>query len=309
MFSLKTIIPRTLLLILVAHSTAFAQGEGDEYVSDSLKRLLTVNTIECDIRIETFVDGKEYAASGLYKEQVLPRMVLGQPSPFLRSMYWLDIFFRPSINTPMASTAEPNRMTLVCRPGTNGERSQVECRISIEGNQSFSTIDLTRLERRLRETNRELFFTQVSEVRNLGGLAGKMRQISRFYEFSFSIQENLQDGETIPTLKLTGKLRGFLHAEMLARFGGLDERGHYPADFPSDIELWLGRHNEFPYKIRYLRRISENSEQKELLVQESFSNVVLNGTPIPVSKFAPLIPPEGVSVVDETDDFIRELGL
>ena len=309
MLSKSLVIPGMLLFILIAHSIAFAQGEGDEYVLDSLKRLLMVNTVECDIRIETFVDGKEYVASGRYEEQALPRTRPGQPLPFLRSMYWLDIFFRPSLNTPMVSTAEPNRMTLVCRPDMNGERSQVECRISIEGVISFSTIDLTRLERRLQGTNRELFFAHVSEVRNLGGLAGKMRQISRFYEFSLLGQENLQDEETIPTLKLTGRLRSILHAEMLARFGGLDGRGYYPADFPSDIELWLGRHNAFPYKIRYLRRISVNSEQKELLFQESFSNVVLNGTPIPASKFAPLTPPEGVFVVDETDDFIRRLGL
>jgi len=309
MFPKSLVIPGMSLFILIAHSTTFAQREGDQYVSNSLKRLLTINTIECDIRIETFVDGKEYTASGHYEEQALPRMALGQPAPFLRSMYRLDIFFRPPVNTPMASDAEPNRMTLVCRPSMNGERGQVERRTSVEGNQSFHIIDLVRLEERLQETNMEMLFAHVSEVHNLGGLAGKMRQISRFYEFSLSVQENLHTEETIPTLKLTGRLRSILHAEMLTMFGGLDKLGNYPADFPSDIELWLGRHNDFPYKIRYLRRISEHSEQKKLLYQESFFNVVLNGTPIPASRFDPLKPPDGVFAVDDTDRFIRALGL
>ena len=297
-----------LLLILVTHSVAFAQGEGDKYVQGALNTLLAVNTIECDLRIETFVDGREYAAIGSYKEQTLHRTTLGQPTPFLRSMYRLDIMFFPS-TSGAANNAEPNRMTLVCHPRTDRERGQVQRLTSIEGNKKFDTIDLARLEQRLQETNRELFFTQISEMRNLGGLAGKMRQIRRFYEFSLPIQENLQDTETIPALKLTGTLRSLHHSELLAQFGGLDKRGHYPADFPSDIELWLSRHNDFPYKIRYLRRISENSEQKELLFQESFSNVIVGGTPIPDSKFAPLTPPPGVLEVDDTDKYIDSLRL
>ena len=137
-----------------------------------------------------------------------------------------------------------------------------------------------------------------------------MRQISRFYEFSAPTQENLQDEEAIPTWKLTGTLRSIYHKELLKQFGGLDKKGQYPADFPSDIEVWLGRHNDFPYKIRYLRRISEKSSQRVLLFQESFYKVNVNGTPIPASKFAPLTPPEDVlSVQDNTEDFIKILGL
>ena len=302
----SSIILGTLLLILAVHSTTAAQGEGDQYVSDSLKRLLTVNTVECDIRFEIFVDGREYTARGHYEEQTLPRTAPGQAIPFLRSMYRLEIFF--SMNSSMTGSAEPNRMTLVCRPKTNGESSQIERYASVEGVQSFSTIDLTRLEERLRSSNRGLFFAQVSEVRNLGGLAGKMKQISRFYEFSLPTQENLQVEEAIPTIKLTGRLRDAPHKSLLSQFGSLDNRGHYPADFPSDIELWLGRHNDFPYKIRYLRRIAENSEQKELLFQESFFNVELNGTPISASRFV-LHPPEDVVSKDDTDDFLKTLGL
>ena len=302
----KTIVPTLLSLILVAHGTAFAQEKnGNRYVANSLDALLIVNTIECGIQIETFVDGNRYAARGRYEEQALPRTASGQPTPFQRSMYWLEIYFSPDV--PLASNTERNRMTLVCCPATDNERSQVKKYTIIENNKSFLTIDLTRLEEKLNEPNSALFFTQVSEVCNLGGLSGMMRQISRFYEFSPPTQDTLQDGEPMPAWKLTGQLRSDFLKDLLPRFGDLDKRGRYPADFPSDIELWLGRHDDFPYKICYLRRISEQSEQKELIFQESFFNVVLNGTPIPASKFI-LVPPADVDSVDYTDVFLQTLG-
>ena len=292
-----------LLVMLVTWSPAFAQGEGDKYIEDSLNILLAANTIECDIRIKTFVNGKEYTANGRYEEQALPRTAQGQSPPFLRSMYRQEIFF------PMINNTEPNRMTLVCRPGTDGGNALVERYTHIEGVKLFSTVNLTRLEERIRSANRQAVFAQVSEVRNLGGLSGMMRQISRFYEFSVSSQESVSDCE-IPAQKLTGRLRSFHHDDLLGRFGGPGKNGAYPADFPSDIEIWLGRHNNFPYRIQYLRRGSAESEQKKLLFQEEFSNVVINGTPIPAARFAPLTMPGDVfSAQDDTDRIIGELGL
>ena len=299
-----SLILGTILGILAASGVVFAQGEENEYVLKSLNMLRAVQTVECDIRIETFVNGKEYSARGRYEEQALPRT---DSSSFLRSMYRLDIYF--SMNLPMASGAEPNRMTLVCRPSGGGGRGLVERRTSIEGVESFSTVDLTQLKERLKESGRETVFAQVSEIRNLGGLAGMMEQVCRFYEFSAHSQENLQNEEMIPALKLTGTLRKVYYKELLMRFGGLKQGGLYPADFPGDIEIWLGRHNDFPYKIRYLRRISEKSDQKVLLFQESFYRVVLNGTPIPDSRFVPLNPPEDVFPLDDTENLIKSLGL
>jgi len=308
MYSMNPVIIGVLLIILATCTAVFAQGEGDKYVLNSLNMLLVVNTIECDLRIETFVDGKEYTARGRYEEQALPQTPPGQPPPFLRSMHRLEINF--PMHSSMASNTEPNRMTLVCHPAIDGGPSQIERYTLIEGNKSFITINLTLLEQQIRKAQNKIPFTQVSEVRNLGGLSGMMRQICHFYEFSLPSQEELHDGEAVSALRLTGRLRDVHIADLLTRFGGLDSKGRYPSDFPSDIEIWIGRHNDFPYKVRYLRRISESSERKELLFQESFFNVVLNGTPLPVSKFAPLTPPEDIlSVQDETARFLRTLGL
>ena len=300
---MKKLIIFSALLGSVTIDVTNAQSVGDGHVQRSLSALLAARTIECDIRIETLVDGREYAAWGNYAEQTLPQAT---PHSFLRSVYRLEINF--SRNALPASDAELNQMTLVCYE--DGGRLQIDRYSAIEGVQSGSTIDVNRIEERLRAAKREIFFSQASEVRNLGGLAGMMRQIIRFYEFSPPTQENLQDGEVIPTLKLTGTLRGIHRKELLTRFGGLDKNDHYPKDFPSDMEIWLGRHNDFPYKIRYLRRISEKSEQKTLLFQESFYKVALNGTPISPSKFASLPFPEDVfSVPDDTENVIKALGL
>ena len=291
------------LVILLTGKAVQSQGEGDKYMQASLKMLLEVRSVECEIRVETFVDGKEYTSRGNYAEQALQRAT---PNSFMRSV------FRLEINFPMNSAAhdtEPNRMTLVCHASTDGETHRVEQYTFVEGVKSFGMIDLKKLEERLKETQREVFFSQVSEVRNLGGLAGMMRQIHRFYEFSPATQEILQGDEAVSALKLTGTLRSMHRKELLTQFGGLDKKGQYPPGFPSDIEVWLGRHNDFPYRIRYLRRDTDESEPRNLLLQESFFNVVLNGATIPDSKFSLLTPPEDVFQRDDTDNFIKSLGL
>jgi len=298
-----------LLGILTAGNIAYAQSAGDKHVLDSLNMLLTARTIECNIRIETYVDGKEYTAKGQYVEQVLPNVT---PRSFFRSVYRLEITYF-SMNAPMASDAELNQMTVVCHISEDGTRHQIDRYTSIEGVKSGTTVDLKKLEERIKAANQEIVFSQVSAVRNLGGLAGKMRQISRFYEFAPPTQENLRDEETIPAWKLTGTLQNRHRQELLPKFGGLNKQGHYPPGFPSDIEIWIGRHNDFPYKIRYLRRTSEKSEQKELLFQESFYKVALNETsfqPYTDLKFAPLkFSADVFSVTDDTDDLIKSLGL
>ena len=118
MFRKSFFVLGVFLCSLIPEGVACAQGEGDKYVQESLKALLAVRTVECDLRIETFVDGKEYTARGRYEEQALPQTTL---STFLRSMYRLNIYF--SMNSPIAGVAEPNRMTLVC--GTSFATAQV----------------------------------------------------------------------------------------------------------------------------------------------------------------------------------------
>ncbi|MDR0520967.1 MAG: hypothetical protein LBH00_03830 [Planctomycetaceae bacterium] len=302
-----------LFTFITFYTAAAFPQDGDRFIADSLKMLSAVRTVECDLLIDTVANSKEYSARGSYQEQVLPNTA---GNAFLRSMYRLEIYFSMALSA--ARDADPNRMTLVCHPSEDREKNRIERYTSVEGVKTFSTIDLGKLEEKLRNaghtaqnnTENSMVFAQISEVRYLGGLAGMMRQIARTYEFDAPVQEILPGEEKVPVLKLTGSIRHTLHKELLPRFGGLNKKGQYPAGYPSDIEISLGRHNDFPYKIRYLRRQAEGSDKKELLLQETFSNVKVNAAPIPVSVFDPLnVPAEVFQVKDETENFLRSLGL
>ena len=306
--SMKNFIVLGTLLGILATGVARAQVGGEQYVFNSLDVLLAANTIECDLRIEAIVEGKKYTAWGQYAEQVLPQVA---SNTFLRSVFRQELNF--SMNPPKPRDTEPNRMTVVCYVSEDRSKYQMDRYTAIGGVKSGVTLDVKKIEEKLKAANKEGEFRHISEVRHLGGFAGMMRQICNFYEFSLPTQENLQDEGTIPAWKLSGTLKSIHRKSLLDKFGGLDKKGHYPTDFPSDIEIWLGRHNDFPYQIRYLRRTSERSSQKTLLFQESFYKVALNSTPMLDtginSQFAPLKFPNDVFVRDDTDNFMATLGL
>ncbi|GHT44400.1 hypothetical protein FACS189454_01640 [Planctomycetales bacterium] len=268
--------------------------------------LLKAKTIESDIRLTTVVDGKEYTAQGRYEEQALAKPLAGV---FFRSMYRLEVNF---LMNSQSAGSDPNRMTMICHIDENDpQKNQISKFVSIEGNKQFSTIRLAALEKKIKASKTGMMFVQVNEVRNLGGLAATLRQVTRFYEFKTQpVQDNLAGDEPITAIKLTGSLNSVYYKDMLGRFGGLDKKGHNPANLPTDIEIWLGRVNDFPYQIRYLNRRNQDKETKTVIFQERYFNTILNGETIPLLKFAPLTPPEGVfTVQDETENFIRSLGL
>ncbi|MDR3232501.1 MAG: hypothetical protein LBT46_02325 [Planctomycetaceae bacterium] len=305
-------------VLLGIFSCEAAAQTGEQYVHNTLDMLLRVKTLETDIRLETHVDGKEYTAAGRYEEQALQQAPetaaakKGTQSPriFFRSQYRLEVNF--AMNSQPDAKSDVNRMTLVCHIDPNDkEKSVIEKYTSIEGTKQYSSVNIAKLEERLKSANQEMVFAQISEVRNLGGLAAMIRQISRFYEFSEQVvQENLTGSETIPAVKLAGTLKSVYYKELLQQCGGLDKKGRHPADFPSDVDVWLGRHNNFPYQIRYSNRPLPNSKTKTRLLQETYNHVIINGEMIPDVKFERLKVPDDVfSMQDDTDNFLRSLGL
>ncbi|MDR1270583.1 MAG: hypothetical protein LBK82_13760, partial [Planctomycetaceae bacterium] len=226
---------------------------GGKYLKQSIDRILMLKTIESDIRMDVQVDGIEYSARGRYEEQALPKPLAGE---FLRSMYRLDINFLT--NVPAVPGSEPNRMTVVCHLSEDREQNQIWQYMSIEGEKTFNIIKISPVENAIKQSKKEPRFTQISEVRNLGGLAGQLRQIDRFYEFLTPAQaETLEEGESIAVWKITGVIRPTYFDSLIKQFGGLDKKKRFPPVFPSDIEIWIGRNDGFPYKIRYLNRPSE----------------------------------------------------
>jgi hypothetical protein len=282
---------------------------GGKYLTQSIDRILMLKTVESDIRIDVQVDGIEYSARGRYEEQALPKPLAGE---FLRSMYRLDINFLTNI--PAVPGSEPNRMTVVCHLSEDREQNQIWQYMSIEGEKTFNIIKISPVENAIKQSKKEPRFTQISEVRNLGGLAGQLRQIDRFYEFPAPAQpETLEEGGSIAVWKITGVLRPTYFDNLIKEFGGLDKKKRYPPVFPSDIEIWIGCHDEFPYKIRYLNRPSEKSVKRTLLLQSSYFNVILDGEEIPSIRFATFEQGEYLEGVfgfqDITTSFIQSLGL
>ncbi|MDR1963624.1 MAG: hypothetical protein LBQ50_07575 [Planctomycetaceae bacterium] len=278
-------------------------------MKQSIDRILSLKTIESDIRMDVHVDGVEYSARGRYEEQALPKALAGN---FLRSMYRLDIHFLTNI--PTAPGSEPNRMTVVCHLSEDREQNQIWQYRSIEGEKSFNIIKIAPVENAIKQSKKEPRFTQISEVRNLGGLAGQLRQIDRFYEFSTPAQtETFEEDGSIVVWKIAGVLRQAYFEDLLKQFGGLDKKKKYPPDFPSDIEIWIGSHDGFPYKIRYLNRSSEKSVKRFLLLQSTYFNVILDGEEIPSVRFATFEQGEHLEGVfgfqDITAAFIKSLGL
>jgi hypothetical protein len=219
------------------------------------------------------------------------------------------------MNSPVTSGTEPNRMTIVCHLSEDREKNKIWQYTSIEGEKTFNIIRISQVEDAIKRSKKTPAFTQITEVRNLGGLAGQLRQISQIYDFPNPPQpEKLEnEGETIDIWKLTGILQQTHFDNLLKRFGGLDKKKRYPPELPSDIELWVGQADGFPYKIRYLNRPSEKSEKRTQLFQSSYFNVILNGEAIPAVRFATFDQgeyPEGIfSSQDITNTFIRSLGL
>ncbi|MDR3181987.1 MAG: hypothetical protein LBT89_03555 [Planctomycetaceae bacterium] len=288
---------------------AASVSSGGQYINNALEMLLRVKTIEADIRLETLVDGKEYTATGRYEEQTLKNVNANRV--FLRSQYRLEVNF--AMSGQRDAKSDVNRMTLVCHiDPVDKEKSVIEKYTSIEGVKQYTSVNLTKLEERLKTANQETVFIQVSEVRNLGGLSAILRQMNRFYEFTQPVVlENLTSGgETIPAVKVSGTLKSAYYKELLERFGGLDKKGRHPADFPSDVDVWLGRHNDFPYQMRYSNRLLLSGKTKTLLLQETFHHVIVNGEAIPDIKFERLKVSDDVfSIQDDTENFLRTLGL
>ncbi|MDR2441041.1 MAG: hypothetical protein LBE12_16900 [Planctomycetaceae bacterium] len=284
-------------------------NRGEKYLKQSIDRILSIKTIESDIRMNVYVDGNEYSARGRYEEQAIPKPLAGE---FLRSMYRLDINFLT--NVPTAPGSEPNRMTVVCHLSEDREQNQIWQYLSIEGEKTFNIIKISPVENAIKRSKKEPRFTQISEVRNLGGLAGQLRQIDRFYEFIVpALPETLEEDSSIVVWKITGVVRPNYFDSLIGQFGGLDKKKKYPPNFPSDVEIWIGRNDGFPYKIRYLNRPSEKSTKRSLLLQSSYFNVILDGEEIPAVRFATFDQGEYLEGVfgfqDITASFIQSLGL
>lgn len=270
--------------------------------------LLSTKTIECNMRLDVVVDNVEFSARGKYVEQVLPKPV----SDYQRSMFRQDLNFL--MDMPATPGSEPNRLTIVCHASADYEKGRIWRYRSVEGNKSIDFIRLAALETAIKRSKSAKIHQTAVETWNLGGLAGMLKQVDRFYEITEFVEtEELEGMENITVWKIVGKLRKPYLDAFAKKLGGIDKKGKYPNDLPSDVELYLGQGDRFPYKIRYLNRSSETSFSLKKLSEITYFDVLLDGEEIPEFHFMTFDRgemSEGVfEFQDATNAFIRSLGI
>ncbi|MDR0391320.1 MAG: hypothetical protein LBH59_05405 [Planctomycetaceae bacterium] len=331
------------LFILIVNSTQqdlFAQNNPLNELNESgavvLKRSIdTISRfirVECNMRISTFVDGSEFAADGKYEEQAVNsvgleenknREIAGAIAPKNQLSEFQRTMFRQELNfTVDKLQTEPDRIILVCYPDKNDSKNGNIWQFrSINGIKTLNQINIDVVEaaiKRSRNINNGVvgadsrMFTQVGMLCNVGGIAGVLGQIDRFYEFG-----ELPKVETInnaKTLKLAGTMRRAYLDILLKKHGAsdTDKNNRYPSNLPCDIEVYIGINDSFPHKIRYLNRKTEKAKPNNLLSEINYNNIIINGDPIPEHHFSTFQNevPAGVSKIDSsTEQYIKSLGL
>lgn len=287
---------------------ALGEENGEDVLNNSITATRQLKTIECNMRVDVFVDGIEFSARGRYEEQAIPNA----PGEFQRSMYRLDLNFQMAPSS--APGSEPNRLTIVCHASPEREKGRLWRYQSIEGEKKLSFIKLFDLENAVNRSNQKGIFPSSSETRNLGGLNGMLRQIKQFYDFSENaLQTVTEDMEKVPVWIVRGTIKEAHFETLLKSLGGIDKKKRYPSDLPSDIEIHIGKNDLFPYKIRYMNRKTAESIPKGVLSETTYFDIILNGEPIPEINFSTFDKgelPEGVfNFEDRTQAFIRSIGL
>ncbi|MDR2169456.1 MAG: hypothetical protein LBP59_04870 [Planctomycetaceae bacterium] len=310
---------------------------------DAISRFIRV---ECNMRISTFVDGVEFPASGKYEEQSVaatkaPELESDKfggveavdnshknlSSEFQRTMYRQELYFTMD---SLSVQTEPNRIILACYPNRNDSKNGNIWQFrSINGNKTLHQINIDAVEAAIKRAQRNgggnisggvgsfgrgnigaMNFGQVGMLWNVGGLAGVLGQVDRFYEFAELPKRETVDNKK--AYKLVGSMRRAYFDLLVKNHGGLDKGNRYPSNLPCDIEVYIGVNDFFPYKIRYLNRKTENAKPVNLLLEINYENIVINGDPIPEHRFATFQNevPAGVSKIESnTEQYIKSLGL
>lgn len=166
----------------------------------------------------------------------------------------------------------------------------------------------------MRQSPKKVQFRTTGEVWNFGGIVGTLRQIEQFYEIVGEAEEvEWTSGEKGTAWKISGTLKKSHFDRILGAMGGVGKKGRYPSNLPSDIEIYIGKNDMFPYKIRYLNRKTEQSPPSHMLMELTYFDVLLDGDPILEYRFTTFDNgelPEGVfRMEDITTSFIQNLRL
>ncbi len=267
------------------------------------------NTVDANLRMDIYIGDKEYSAKGKYQEQ---RLVSPPPGDFQRSMYRLELVF--AMDVPSVPGSEPNRLTIVCHPVQDRESGRIWKYTSIEGEKSVKFIKISKLEDAIKASKNISVGGTIAETPFCGGLAGTMKQLGRSYSFAGSPQSVVLSGkEKIAVWRISGTLQPAVWELLIPQFGGKDSKGNNPPHLPTDVEVYIGKENAFPYKVEYWNRPTADSTKRTLLNRMSFVDVSLNGEPLAEYKFSTFdnneLPQGVLSTEDSTPNVLQSLGI
>lgn len=261
----------------------------------SAATMLIHNVIQTNVRVEVQAAGETetLVAQGKYIEQKnndTSSTMVGQP------MFRLDLKF-PPVSTAIVG-AEANEMTIVCNARS------VSHYTAIEGEKRLERIVVKDLDQAIRESKTISLPYSISGIGGLGGLAGMVKKLPAYYDFPEPPQAFVLEGkEPLAIWKLSGKLK----AEWQKN---LQQAQNQPQQIPTEIEIFLGRDDLFPYRIHY-SSLSGAKSPSVPVAKIVFSDILFGGEVAPLFRFETFERdlPQGVVLEDVTENYLRSLGI
>jgi len=263
---------------------------GQELLKHAILTLENRPSVSARIRQSVDLFGHKPVGSGVYLEQRSE----GKP------------LFRLEMRMQLGS--EPSSLLHVC-----DGRHLWQYR-KIREAETLSRIDVGRVAEALEESGKLHEIAKVGYWPGLGGLPRLLRGL--YAAFDFTSVEETRLADQIPVWRLRGewkqaRLAKLLPEEDLAETGKPVDFSRLPPHLPDHVLVFLGKTDEFPYRIEYRRRApnghqTENDSGGRAVVTVELHQVDFNA-PIHPTRF--LYNPGDLEYSDDTDHFIKSLGL
>lgn len=268
-------------------------------VDQARKRLFALRSLKANIRMNVYIDKNEFSAQGKYVEESLA----AAPGEIKRSRFRVDLDFPLSTTDSQAEIL--NEIRIVC------DANRINRFQSIEGIRTLAYINVDAVLDAVKRSPRKAEYASLGEMGGIGGISGVIDYLKNVYEFEESAQESfLKSKPPLPVWKLAGKLRRAQLDMHLTRLGWSENsKEPFPSHLPTEIEIFLGKDDYFPYRIHYYNTSPRNGK-KNLITQLVFCDVITNEGDIPDYQFTINNLPKGIGVpVDMTAEYINSLGL
>ncbi|MDR3109968.1 MAG: hypothetical protein LBU65_09845 [Planctomycetaceae bacterium] len=302
----KTTVFIIVLLLMITSIKSFAQNreaanESVPIISATMSKLRSHESLKANIRMDITLDGEEYATQGKYVEE---EATITSGDDLSRSRFRLDLNFPLSSSESLGKGL--NKMTVIC------DKEIVWQYISIENNTWLNKIDINKVLDAIKKSPKKSKFSTVGGITGLGGLGGLVRSIRDNYVFTNEPVDFLLKGKTpLKVWKISGTMQPDLRGRLETELGKTKEQTIFPSHLPTDVEIYVGQDDDFPYRVHYYNTPDPNHPQtRTSITQLVFFDVLINDGTIPSYLFKSSFDQNNTSGQNDiTDDFIKSLGL